>query len=218
MPGHNNPPPLELHSLAIEELFELANGLTGIETDEQEADADQLLDEIRKAKKAADEARKIEKQPHLDASRRIDEAYRAPLLRADLAVDHVKRLLTPYRVARQARLDKEAEDLRKAAQEANLAAQEAFSSDDLEAKLGAEGELRRSRIATAQANKIDRAAKGLRTSWEAEIVDHRAALNYYVKREPQAFIGLIKNLADRDARGARQPVPGIVYHERKKAA
>jgi len=43
-------------------------------------------------------------------------------------------------------------------------------------------------------------------------------LRFYLKREPDEFLALIQTLADRDARGARPAVPGVQYHERKKAA
>jgi chromosome segregation ATPase len=71
---------------------------------------------------------------------------------------------------------------------------------------------------SAVANKLDRTSTGLRTYWEAEITDRRDALNHYIKREPEAFLDLIQTLADRDARSTRAPVPGVIFHERKRAA
>ena len=68
------------------------------------------------------------------------------------------------------------------------------------------------------ANKIDRSATGLRTYWEAEITDRKAALLHYIARAPERFTALIQQMADEDARGVRAPVPGVVFHERKRAA
>ena len=218
MLGHNNPPAIEAHSLTIAELLELANGITTVETAEQEAAADQLLDDLRKAKKAADDARKTEKQPHLDASKAVDDAYRAPIRQADVATDHLKAVLTPYRAMQQSLKDAEAKRLRDEALAASQAAQKAFESDDLNDRAGAEDELKRARIASAQANKIGRTATGLRTHWQAEVTDRRAALNHYIRTQPEAFAELIQTLADRDARGTRAPVPGVIFHERKIAA
>jgi uncharacterized protein with ATP-grasp and redox domains len=136
-----------------------------------------------------------------------------------MAVDEIKRLLTPYRTAKQRAKDEAARKAREEAEAKQRAAQEALrQSDDLEARFAAEEELKQASKLAAVANKIDRSATGLRTYWEAEITDRREALKYYITRNPEAFAELIQRLADQDARGTRAPVPGVVFHERKKAA
>ena len=50
------------------------------------------------------------------------------------------------------------------------------------------------------------------------ITDRKAALLHYIARFPERFEALIQQLASEDARGTRAPVPGIIFHERKRAA
>lgn len=220
--GHNNPPPLEAFSLHIEELFALASGSLAagpVTTDEQEAALDMLLDDVRTAKKDADTQRAAEKKPHDDAGKAVQAAWKPLLDRCDAAVAAIKDALTPYREARQRAKDEAARKAREEAEAAQKAAQEALrGSDDLEERFAAEAELERAAKLTAQANRIGRAATGLRTHWEAEITDRKAALVHYITQRPDAFEALIQQLADADARGTRAPVPGVVFHERKRAA
>lgn len=220
--GGNNPPPLEAFSLHIEELFQLVSGSLAagpVATDEQEAALDALLDDVRQAKKDADTQRAAEKKPHDDAGKAVQAAWKPLLDRCDAATTALKNALTPYREARQRAKDEAARNARGEAEAAQKAAQEALrASDDLEERFAAEAELERAAKLTAQANRIDRSATGLRTHWEAEITDRKAALVHYITQRPDAFEALIQQLADADARGTRAPVPGVIFHERKRAA
>lgn len=224
MIGHNAPPPFEAFSLHIEDLYSTAAGtLTGegVQNDEQEAALDALMDDFRKAKKDADAERANEKKPHDDAAKAVQAKWKPLLDKCDRAIDTCKAALTPYRAQKQALKDAEAKRLRDEAEAKAKAALELAKQSnamDLEAREHAEVALKVAQKLTAVANKIDRSATGLRTYWEAEITDRRAALNYYIKREPEAFLDLIQTLADRDARSTRAPVPGVIFHERKKAA
>lgn len=222
MIGHNAPPPFEAHSLHIEDLFALVSGTvaTGkVETDEQEAALDGLLDDLRAAKKAADAERASEKRPHDEAAKAVQSKWKPLLDRCDMAADEIKALLTPYRTAKQKAKDEAARKAREEAETKQKAAQEALrQSDDLEARFAAEEELKQAQKLAATANKIDRSATGLRTYWEAEITDRREALKHYIARHPERFVALIQQMADEDARSTRAPVPGVIFHERKKAA
>jgi hypothetical protein len=220
--GHNAPPPYEAMSLHIEDLFALVSAtLDGatVTNDEQDAALDALLDDLRKAKKDADAERAAEKKPHDDAAKAVQARWKPLLDRCDMAVSEIKSLLTPYREAKQRAKDEAARKAREEAEAKQRAAQEAMrQSEDLEARFAAEEELKQASKLVAVANKIDSSATGLRTYWEAEITDRREALKHYITRNPDAFMGLIQQLADQDARGTRAPVPGVVFHERKKAA
>lgn len=220
--GHNQPPAFEAISIHIEDLFALvSDSLTGgaVVNDDQESALDGLLDDLRKAKKNADTERAAEKKPHDDAAKAVQAKWKPLLDRCDMAADEIKRLLTPYRTAKQAAKDEAARKAREEAEARQKAAQEALrQSDDLQARYDAEIELKAASKLTAAANRIDREATGLRTYWEAEITDRRAALNHYIQRSPDAFVELIQKLADQDARGTRAPVPGVIFHERKRAA
>lgn len=218
---HNNPPPAEAFALHIEELFSLVSGSTAspVSNDEQEAALDALLDDVRKARKDADAQRAAEKKPHDDAAKAVQAAWKPLLDRCDMAADAIKKALTPYRTEKQRAKDEAARKAREEAEARQKAAQEALkASDDLEARYAAETELKTASKLTAIANKIDRSATGLRTHWEAEITDRKAALLHLIGRHPERFEALIQQMADEEARGVRAPIPGVVYHERKKAA
>ena len=222
MIGHNAPPPFDAHSLHIEDLFTLVSDTTAagtVTTDAQEKTLDALLDDFRAARKAADGERATEKKPHDDAGNAVQAKWKPLLTRCDMAADEIKRLLTPYRTAKQRAKDEAAQKARDEATAVLQAAQDALrASDDLEQRFAAEEGLKHAAKLTAVANKIDRSATGLRTYWEAEITDRKAALYHYIARQPDAFEALIQQLADHDARTTRAPVPGVAFQERKKAA
>ena len=224
MLGHNSPPPFEAYSLHIEDLFALVSDTTAggtVTTDDQETALDGLLDDFRKARKDADTERAKEKKPHDDAAKEVQARWKPLLDRCDMAADEIKRLLTPYRTAKQKAKDEAARKVREEAEAKLKAAQDALrQSEDLEARFNAEAELKQASKLQAVANKIDREATGLRTVWEAEITDRRAALNHYLREQPEMFVILIQQLADKDSRNAatRRTIPGITFHERKKAA
>lgn len=224
MIGHNSPPPFEAFSLHIEDLYSTASGtLTGegVQNDAQEAAIDELMDEFRKAKKAADDQRALEKKPHDDAGKAVQAQWKPLLEKCDRAIEACKAALTPYRAKKLAAKEAEAKRLRDEAEAKAREAQAALATAntmDLEQIEQAEVALQVAQKLSVVANKLDRSSTGLRTYWEAEVTDKRAALNHYIKREPDAFLDLIQTLADRDARSTRAPVPGVIFHERKKAA
>lgn len=220
--GGNNPPPDAAFALEVDELFTLlSDTLAGgtVTTDAQEAAIDAIMDDFRRAAKDADKERAAEKRPHDDAAKAVQAKWKPIIDKAERGTQACKEALTPYRTAKQRAKDEAARKAREEAEAKEKAAQEALrSSDDLEARFQAEQELEQAKKLAAVANKIDRAPTGLRTSWEAEITDRKAALLHYLARSPERFEALIQQLADEDARGARAPVPGIVFHEIKKAA
>lgn len=220
--GHNNPPADATFGMHIDDLFSmLSNTLAGgtVDSDEKEAAIDALMDDFRKASKDADKARAAEKKPHDDAGKAVQAKWKPVIDKADRGVTECKAALTPYRIEKQRIADEAARKAREEAEAKQAAAQAALQqSDDLESRFQAEQDLEQAKKLTAVANKIDRSATGLRTSWEAELTDKTAALRHYLKTQPGEFETLIQTLADRDARGARPPVPGVLYQERKKAA
>jgi hypothetical protein len=217
--GHNAPPPFEAWSLHIEDLFNIANGIGEATNHEQEQALDELLDEFRKAKKEADKERAAEKKPHDDASKAVQAKWKPLLDRCDIAAQVIKDALTPYRTAKQKAIDEAARKAREEAETARQAALAAFKSDDLDDRLEAEIKAQEAKALEAQANKLDRKPTGLRTFWEAEITDRKAALLHYLKEQPEMFTGLIQQLADKDARNeaTRRDIPGITFHEKKVA-
>lgn len=220
--GDNKPPADAAMGLHIDDLFSLlSDTLAGgeVDTDEKEAAIDALMDEFRDAAKDADKARKDEAKPFDDGKKAVQAKWKPIIEKADRGVTACKEALTPYREAKQRAKDEAARKAREEAEAREKAAAEALKqSEDLETKFAAEQEIEAAKKLAAQANRIDRSATGLRTYWEVEITDKGAALRFYLKRNPERFMELIQQLAAEDARGARPQVPGVVYHERKKAA
>jgi hypothetical protein len=222
--GHNNPPPDAAFGLHIDSLFSLlSDTLAGgeVSNDAQEAAIDGILDDFRRAGKDADKARADEKRPHDEAGKAVQAKWKPIIDKADRGATACKDALTPYRTAKQRARDEAARKAREEAEAQAKAAQEALrQSDDLEARYDAEIQLEAAQKLTAQANRIDREATGLRTYWEAQITDRKAALLHYLAEQPEMFAMLIQELADKDARreATRRTIPGIVFHERKRAA
>jgi hypothetical protein len=223
--GHNQPPPFEIIGLHIEDLFQLVSdtlaGVDVVRDDDQDAALDAILDDFRKARKAADDQRSVEKRPHDEAGKAVQARWKPLLDRCDMAAAEIKAKLTPYRAAKIAARDEAVRKAREEAEEKQRAAYASLrQSDDLEARFAAEEQLKQANILSAVANKVERGATGLRTSWTAEIVDRRAALNHYLKVNPDAFIALIQDLADKDARheASRRDIPGVAFHQKREAA
>ncbi len=223
-PGHNNPPAEAAFGLHIDDLFSLlSDTLAGgeVSNDEQEAAIDAILDDFRKAGADSEKARKAEKEPHLEAGRQVDAKWKPIVDKATRGASACKDALTPYRTAKQAAKDKAAREAREEAEARQKAAADALrQADDLETKFAAEQEIEAAQKLVAVANKIDRSATGLRTYWQAEITDRKAALLHYIVAAPERFAALIQQLADEDARNeaTRRKIPGIQFNEIKKAA
>lgn len=220
--GGNAPPPDAVFGLHIDELFTLlSDTLAGgeVSNDEQEAAIDAIMDDFRQASADSDKARKAEAKPFDDGKKAVQAKWKPIIDKADRGVVACREALTPYRTEKQRAKDEAARRAREEAEAREKAAQEAMrQSDDLEARYAAEQEFEAAKKLTAVANKIDRSATGLRTYWRAEITDRKAALLHYLTRWPERFEALIQQMADEDARGTRAPVPGIVFHDDKRAA
>ena len=216
--GGNAPPPVEAMGLHIEDLFALVSGTVAatVTTDEQEAALDELLDDVRQARKDADEQRVLEKRPHDDAGKAVQAAWKPLLDRCDKAAEAIKTALTPYRTARQAAKDEAARIAREEAAAKLEQAQAALrQSDDLEERFAAEEALEQAGKLTAQANRIDRSATGLRTKQVADVTDRRALLEYVMKTDPEA---LGEWLAEYARKALPSCLPGVTIRIERKAA
>ncbi len=216
--GGNQPPPVEAFALHIEELFSLVSGCVAapVQTDEQEAALDALLDDVRKAKKDADAERAAEKKPHDDAAKAVQTAWKPLLDRCDKAADAIKAALTPYRTAKQRAKDEAARIAREEAEAKQRAAQAALrQSDDLESRFAAEEQLKQAQKLAAQANRIDRTATGLRTYQIADVTDRRALLEHVMRNDPDA---LTEWLAEYARKALPAQLPGVTIRTEKRAA
>ena len=217
--GHNKPPAFEAWSMHIEELFEMANGIGEAANDEQEAALDSLMEDFRKAKRDADKERAAEKKPHDDAAKAVQAKWKPLLDRCDIALEHIRKALTPYRAAKVKAIEEAARKAREEAEAKAREAQEAFASNDLDDRYEAELIAKQAKAAQVAANKLDRTATGLRTVWHAVVTDRKLALLHYIKTQPEAFEALVQSLADKDARNeaTRRDIPGITFQSEKVA-
>ena len=216
--GHNLPP-AEKHAQAIDELFELVSDSTSggqVTTDEQDAALDSLLDDIRKARKAADADRVAEKKPHDEAGKAVQAAYKPVLDKADTAMAEIKRLLTPYRTAKQRAKDEAARKAREEAEAKERAAREALeTSDDLTERFEAESQLAQAKKLTSVANKIDRTATGLRSRQVAVVTDRRALLEYVMRNDADTLTAWLSDYAQR---ALPSQLPGVTIEREQVAA
>lgn len=220
--GHNNPPAFEAHSMNIEDLFQLVSDSTSggkVETDEQDAALDALLDDFRKARKAADAERAAEKKPHDDAGKAVQTKWKPLLDRCDAATNEIKALLTPYRTEKQRAKDDAARKARQEAEERQQAAQAKLQqSDNLEARFEAEQELKAAKGLTAVANRIDREATGLRTVWTHSIVSRADLLRHVKERYPEDLADMLNEWARKKVAAGARSIPGVEITESKRAA
>jgi len=219
--GHNGAPAFDAHSMHIEDMFALVSFSTtgAVQTDEQEAALDGLLDELRAAKKAADAERSAEKKPHDDAAKAVQEKWRPLLARCDAASDAIKAALTPFRVAKQLARDEAARQARDEAEARQKAAEAALrSADDLEERFAAEATLKQADKLAKTANRIDRQATGLRTIWLSTVADPSAFLRWVKQHRADDLKGWLADLAASLVRSGSRELPGVEITEDKKAA
>ncbi len=236
----DNRTPFELSREEIDDLcLEAKNWLDGsIVTTQEEADAvSRLLELLRKAEKTADERRAAEAKPFDDGKAEVQARY-APLIadtktkkgKAVVAISACKAALTPFLNKKEAEQRAAAEEARRQAEAAEIAAQKAFAQSgpsDLEAREEAERLAEAAKIANATAN---RAAKekphakggsraiGLRTSYRAEITDESAFAKYVWQTHQAELSEFLATLAQRLVNAKARDIPGVTIHEQKDAA
>lgn len=233
--GHNNPPeptPFEKAEAEILGLFDEAKHWLDGQGVKDEKDAEgvsKLLDMIRKAKKAADEARVEEKRPHDEAAKEVQERYKPLLTRCDLAADAAKKALAPYLEKIEAEKRAKAEAARREAEEKARAAQEAIRAaelTDLAARERAEEMIQAAKKAEAAASRAEKDkahAKGgaravtLRKTWKPVLKDAREAARYYWQTRREELEAFFVSLAEKDVRAGQQDIPGFDIIEERTA-
>ena len=219
--GGNAPPepidPIPALAADIADLVSEADSLTAIETEEQAEAVRDLLKRTKASAKAADDARVAEKEPHLLAGRDVDERFKPVIASAKGAQTAVQAILTPWEVAQKAIRDAAAQKLRDDALALQEAAQKARASEDLQTRIDAEQLLATAAKTTAQANKLDKAATGLRTFWEAELHDPLAFGKWARTHANIEYLEFLTDLAGRQIRTLKHNLPGCRAIERKSA-
>jgi hypothetical protein len=97
----------------------------GAKTEDVSDAAADIADRLSKLCAAADNARKVEKQPHLDACRDVDDKWRAVIAAAEFYKRVKAVVCEPFLKAQKAEQDKAIAEARRKAEEARLAAEEA---------------------------------------------------------------------------------------------
>ena len=231
--GHNMPPentPFDDAAEAISDLFEEAKHWLdgGVVTNQDEANAiAKLLDLARKAKKQADEARKVEAKPFDDGKKAVQERYKPLLERADMVADACKKALTPYDLEQQRIRDEAARKAREEAEVKLRAAQEAMrASADLEARERAERLAKEAQAAEREATKAANAksatkggarAVSVRTRYVAVVNDYRSFARWAWQRNPGAFEAFLDKHAQEQVDGGVRQIAGVVVNEEKVA-
>lgn len=229
--GHNLPPIEEIRQ-RTDELIAAADAwlqkVPEIGDEEMAGKASDFLSQLRGEHKAAKEQHKEEKQPHLDAGRLVDAAYKPVLTRLERAGNAIKALLTPWEIKKRTAADaarrKAEEDARKADEEAKAKAREAEKANTIDAKIKADEAAERAEAAQKDAEK-DRytgttgefgRTVALRTTYRGEIADWDAALAFY-STYPIVREAVEKAIA-RDIRAGTRVIPGVRIIQEQKAA
>jgi hypothetical protein len=207
--GHNNPPRHEAFAMALEDVrLEAGNFLDGapVETQDQADAIGVIMASARDIKRDADAARKEDKQPHLDAGRKVDADYKPVLQTAD---DIIKAAQAPLAVF----LAKEQRAKELAAQKEREEA-ERMAAEALKAERAAVGDVEAIEAARAKQEEADKAQKtasrvakapvkvagsgrsiSLRTKQVAVVQDYRELLLYVAKNDKPALDAFLDEYA-----------------------
>lgn len=204
-----------------------------------EDDAGRLNDFItglKKRRKAVDQARADAKKPHDDAAKAVQAAFKPVLDQFDLAVKKVQPMLTAFLQEqddkRKAEARRQAEEARKAQEEADRLAAQAASRNDVageaeaeEARKRAADQAKEAARAEAQRSNVRSATGGgrtasLRTYYRAEVTNPRVAF-MDMQNEPEV-LECLRQVAERRARAKgfdpeKDTIPGCVIHVERRA-
>lgn len=185
-----------------------------------------VLDMLRKASKAADEARKLEAKPFDDGKAEVQARYKPLLTDAERAIDAVKAALAKWqaeqkriadeaaRIAREAadKAAREALEARRAADMANLAEREKADAALVEAERLAKVAKTAEDAPTGAKGMFAQRATALITIREpVEITDGKAALQWAMRHIPDDLRAWLLQEAKRHK---SNDVPGVRYEER----
>lgn len=226
---HNQPPEVAIFS-QIDDLYEEAKNWADGEpiTSQEMADAITALREgIHEAGKKADALRIEAKRPHDEAAAAVQSLFNPYVQpkkgRVDMAKSALDALLTPWRTRVAAEKAAEAARIAAEAEAARLAAQEAMqaSAGNLAEREAAEELLADAKALEKTARRSEKAATtglGLRTVWEAVLVDEEAAMDWVWGRAKDDVLAVAQRNADELVRSGVRSVPGFVVRDRKVAA
>ncbi len=233
---HNQPAktPFEIAEERCDLLhLEASNWFDGdpIENDGQAGAIKKLLADVREAKNDADAARKVEAKPFDEGKAKVQARYEKMLGkgrkpgRFDMIADICKKVLAPWLVKVQDKIDAAAKQARKEADEAAVKAQEVFAQADptnLEAREEAERYADDATAAKADANRAARVTSGdktvsLRSVFTFTINNLTACAKHYWDTDRAAMEELIREMVRRDVRVGKRDIPGVEITEERVA-
>ena len=228
--GHNLPAdPFEALKLEFAGEQELAAELlkTKVETQDQANKIGVLSKRIAGISKRAADLHKVEKHPHLEAGRVVDDKWRDLKEEPDALSKRLKRHLDDYlreqqrmEMERQRQAQEEADRKRRESEEATRAASK---KDD--AASAAEAQRLQDEAAAAEKEAQARNASAgrtgarvsLRTFVSAHVTDYQAAATALVLMKHPDLLATIDQLANRAIK-AGQSIPGVERLEEQRAA
>lgn len=242
--GDNNPPDAAsfaaIRAHMDDLLIEVRNWADGakIESEAQADEVARLIEQVRLAEKAADEARKEEVRPLDEQRDAIQERYNtyiAPLKnkkpgKLPLASQALKACLAPWLQKLEDEKRAAAEAARKEAEAKALAAAAAIQAapvDDFGAMEAAEELVADAKRAEATAKRAegdkahaqgDSRAVGLRSYFTPMLADPKAALLHYVATRPDDVKSFLVGLAKQDVLNGARKLPGFDIVEERRVA
>jgi hypothetical protein len=215
--------------MALEDVRMTASDFLDGSPVETKAQADAIgiiVSRARAIKRDADLARKQDKEPHLEAGRKVDADYKPVLETADDIISAAQRPLTAWMEAEAVRQRAEAEQARQAAlaaQQQALDAQRASEGnvDATEAarKLQKDADSLTKVAARAEKAKPNVAGEGrslgLRGHQVADLTDRRALLEWVMVNDPEP---LTEWLSEYARKALPMQLPGVTIRTERRAA
>ncbi len=238
--GHNNPPQNDFEKFEAKLKEWLAGADVWAGRAELDADlaprARDFIDGVKKFGRKADEARKVEKEPHLAASRDVDARWKSITDAAAKIATIVEPKLLAYMRAEQKKADdarREAEAIaakaaaeKRAAEDAAAKAVTASARIEAERKADQAAQIEQSAQRAAEtgpvrvesATGLARSA-GLKTIRRARITDiKRALLHFSADPKLREIVEQLANAEIRASKGAAISIPGIDIDEEQGLA
>lgn len=224
-----NTPPDIAFSTAIDDLYDEARHWLDGEplANQQQADAvGQLMTQVRSIRKDADAERKVEKKPHDDAAKAVQDKWLPILAKADRVIEAAQRPLTDWLARQEAdRLAKEAA----ARDEADRLAREAaaMARGSLEDAEAHDAALEAAKAAEKAAGRIAKGkthvagngrAVALRTYQETTLDAAHLALAWLKQHRPDELRAAVLALVKSEPIDIRRTIPGVTITEQKRAA
>lgn len=181
-----------------------------------------LVSEAKKLAKDIDEARKLAKQPHMDAGVAVDSAFNPVRDFVNTAWAAPYERLNAWTVAEKKRADAEAEAARKYAEDL-AAEQDAFLQDE-DAVQEAITDAAVAQVRAKAASQVTSASgasrtSGLRAYRFADVKDSKAmVLHYHLHPDVLGAATKLANAAIRAAKGGPITIPGVEVKEEMRLA